>query len=86
MGPHGIRVNSVLPAIHAPMNDEYLGRLPEHELSDHREKMRMRIPLGGRLGNVERDLAPVLVFLVSDASRFITGQLIPVDGDKVSVR
>ena len=48
--------------------------------------MRARIPLGGQLGEPDRDLAPVLVFLASDASRFITGQLIAVDGGKVSVR
>jgi len=85
-GRYGIRVNSVLPAVHTPMYDEYLGRLPDDELVQHREKMRLRIPLGGRLGDAQRDLAPVLAFLVSDASRFITGQLIPVDGGKVSVR
>jgi NAD(P)-dependent dehydrogenase (short-subunit alcohol dehydrogenase family) len=32
------------------------------------------------------DLAPVLVFLASDDSHFITGQLIPVDGGLISVR
>jgi NAD(P)-dependent dehydrogenase (short-subunit alcohol dehydrogenase family) len=85
-GRFGIRANSVLPAIHTPMYEEYLSRLPDDELQAHRAKMRARIPLGGQLGDPDRDLAPVLVFLASNASRFITGQLIAVDGGKVSVR
>jgi NAD(P)-dependent dehydrogenase (short-subunit alcohol dehydrogenase family) len=85
-GRFGIRANSVLPAIHTPMYEEYLSRLPEDDLQVHRAKMGARIPLGGQLGDPDRDLAPVLVFLASDASRFITGQLIAVDGGKVSVR
>jgi len=42
--------------------------------------MRAVIPLGGKLGNPETDLAPVLAFLASDAARFITGQIISVNG------
>ena len=50
------------------------------------EKVKQIIPLGGAYGDAERDLAPVMVFLASDASRFIiTSQLIPVDGGMSSV-
>jgi NAD(P)-dependent dehydrogenase (short-subunit alcohol dehydrogenase family) len=38
------------------------------------------IPLGGALGDPVNDLGPTLVFLCSAGSRFITGQLIAVDG------
>ena len=34
----------------------------------------------GRMGDPLRDLAPVLAFLASDDSRFITGQTLVVDG------
>ena len=45
-----------------------------------------RIPVGGKLGNPDRDLAPVLVFLLGDGARFITGQLVSVDGGMVPLR
>jgi NAD(P)-dependent dehydrogenase (short-subunit alcohol dehydrogenase family) len=35
------------------------------------------------MGDPDRDLAPVLAFLVSDDSRFITGQVLAVDGGLV---
>lgn len=38
------------------------------------------IPLGGRMGDPLTDIAPALVFLASDASHFITGQTLAVDG------
>jgi NAD(P)-dependent dehydrogenase (short-subunit alcohol dehydrogenase family) len=38
------------------------------------------IPLGGKMGDALNDIAPALVFLASDASHFITGQTLAVDG------
>lgn len=85
-GEYGITVNAVLPAIRTPMYEEYRARRSSEELAAHDEKMRVRIPLGGGLGDADRDLAPVMVFLAGDGARFITGQLIPVDGGKCYVR
>jgi NAD(P)-dependent dehydrogenase (short-subunit alcohol dehydrogenase family) len=34
----------------------------------------------GRLGDPEDDIAPVALFLCSDASRYLTGQTLMVDG------
>ena len=42
------------------------------------------ISLGQEYGDPDRDLAPVMVFFASDSSRFITGQLIPVDGGQTA--
>lgn len=47
------------------------------------EQIKSTIPLGGALGDPVNDLGPALVFLCSEGSRFITGQLIAVDGGLV---
>lgn len=38
-----------------------------------------RIPLG-RFGDPEQDVAPVIAFLLSDDSRYVTGQTLMADG------
>ncbi|MBV6757258.1 SDR family NAD(P)-dependent oxidoreductase [Rhodococcus opacus] len=85
-GPSGIRVNAVLPYVNTPMFEKYTSSLGPEELAAYQEQLQKDIPLGGTFGNAERDLAPVLVFLASDASHFITGQLLPVDGGFAAVR
>ncbi len=69
-GPRGIRANSMAPGIiDTPM-------LPSQE--DNQEWANNRIPLR-RLGTPE-DVADVALFLASDESRYITGEMIFVDG------
>ncbi len=82
-GQYRIRVNSVVPAIWTPMYDEYRSRMTEQERTIHDMSMAFVVPLGGKLGDPDADAAPLMVFLASDASRFITGQAIPVDGGMV---
>ncbi|MBB4615049.1 SDR family NAD(P)-dependent oxidoreductase [Novosphingobium taihuense] len=73
---HNIRVNSVLPGgvatTHAAAeSDGYPLRGPFTQAG--------RIPLTGAAGKPE-DIARACLFLSSDASRYITGQIIAVDG------
>lgn len=70
----GIRVNAVAPGfIRTAMTD----KLTE----DQRAKMAALIPLGS-LGTPE-DVADAVAFLASDASRYITGQVVNVCGGMV---
>jgi NAD(P)-dependent dehydrogenase (short-subunit alcohol dehydrogenase family) len=85
-GPKGIRVNAVLPYVVTPMYAKFRAALSPEDLAAHDRATAEQIPLGGKFGNTDTDLAPVVVFLASEASRFITGQLIPVDGGLISVR
>ena len=80
---YNITVNSVVPAIWTPMYDAHRARMSPGELSIHDLAMQHVIPLGGRLGDADRDIAPVMVFLAGDGARFITGQAIAVDGGMI---
>jgi NAD(P)-dependent dehydrogenase (short-subunit alcohol dehydrogenase family) len=61
---HGIRMNNVLPG--------FIDSLPE------KAERRARIPMG-RYGRAE-EVAELIAFLASDASSYITGQNIRIDG------
>ena len=80
---YGITVNSVVPAIWTPMYDRHRARMSEAERSMHDMAMAHVIPLGGKLGDPDRDMAPVMVFLAGDGCRFMTGQAIVVDGGMI---
>jgi NAD(P)-dependent dehydrogenase (short-subunit alcohol dehydrogenase family) len=71
-GRKGIRVNAIAPGFFpTEMTDELSDDYVSHILSE-------RVPLD-RLGRLD-ECAAVAVFLASDASSFVTGVCIPVDG------
>ena len=72
-GRHGIRVNCVAPGRTLTAINRHLLSEPEQ----HAEAIK-RIPLG-RLGQPE-DIARAIAFLASDASSYMTGQTLVVDG------
>lgn len=68
LGPFGIRVNAIAP-----------GGVFDNQAKSFVKKYSSHAVLGGRMAHTD-DLAPALVFLVSDASKYITGQTIVIDG------
>jgi 3-oxoacyl-[acyl-carrier protein] reductase len=75
LASRGIRVNAIAPGwIVTDLNREYLG-------SEKGAAILKDIPLG-RFGE-DRDLDGVLLLLVSDAGRFMTGTTVVVDGGQV---
>jgi NAD(P)-dependent dehydrogenase (short-subunit alcohol dehydrogenase family) len=73
-GPKGVTVNAVGPGIiETPLTKAYMDQYPDR-VTAAIENTPLR-----RLGTPE-DVADVVAFLVSDGSRFITGQTVYVDG------
>jgi gluconate 5-dehydrogenase len=73
--PHNIHVNCICPGFFVtPINAKLFERNPEPILRE--------IPLA-RTGG-ENDLKGIAVLLASDASDFITGAIIPVDGGSIA--
>ncbi|UVT24095.1 SDR family oxidoreductase [Rhodococcus pyridinivorans] len=76
----GVRVNSILPLADSVAMQEWAEREPEEAAA-----YASSIPLG-RLGDPETDIGPAVVFLCSEAARYITGHSLPVDGGQALVR
>lgn len=75
LGARGIRVNAVHPGfIHTPMT----AGAPETFLQANLDVT----PLGR--GGESEEVAELMVFLMSDASRFISGAEITIDGGQVA--
>ncbi len=83
---YNIRCNCVNPTIKTPMFEQYLARLSPEELEAFLAAEKQRVPLGGQMGDADRDMAPVMVFLASDDAGYINGQVICANGGRVMVR
>lgn len=74
LGPHGITVNTVAPTVIETDLNRHLIRTQPHLYDGILRRTAL-----GRLG-VPEDLAGLFVFLASPAARYVTGQVIGVDG------
>jgi NAD(P)-dependent dehydrogenase (short-subunit alcohol dehydrogenase family) len=77
LAPHNIRVNAVCPGwIDTPFNQpaiDFMGGREEQE-----RIVKQIVPLG-RQGTPE-EIAPIVVYLASDGSTYMTGQALVIDG------
>lgn len=72
--PTGVTVNAVCPAAKSQAFFRAIGDYPELEaMADAANPM-------GRMGDPYDDIAPVVVFLAGDGSRYLTGNTLFVDG------
>lgn len=80
-----VTVNALAPAVQTAGADRLREFLGPDASAFIDQQMQLMIPLGGALGDPARDLGPMLVFLAGPGSRFITGQLLAVDGGLMMV-
>ncbi len=81
-----VRCNCVNPAIKTPMYEYWLKTADKDFVAGYLASIKDSFPIDGDMGEIDRDLVPVMVFLASDGSRYINGQVICVNGGSVQVR
>lgn len=82
-GKYGITVNCVAPMA---MNDSwaaFMNTLPEG--TSPTEAIKVRPTAVGFVGDAEKHIAPIVSFLASDDSNYLTGSVIPADGGVTDV-
>ena len=75
LAPHGIRVNAIPPGITDTAQPRY-----QYSEAEMQEQSRL-VPLGAMAKSSDiADIADIILFLASDASRFITGEVVHANG------
>ena len=72
LAPYNIRVNAIAPGM---INTDMFKSIGEEKMDEHLDNIRM-----GRLGT-PNDVANAIVFLASDLSTYVTGEILGVDGE-----
>lgn len=79
---HGIRVNALCPGwVDTPFNDPFIRQMGGREAIE--AYIRDKVPMG-RWASVE-EIAEAILFLASDRSSYMTGQILVVDGGETVV-
>lgn len=77
LGPEGIRVNSVCPGwIDTPFNQPAIDFMGGREKQEH--IVTQTVPMGRQ--GIPDEIAPGIAYLASDASSYMTGQTLVIDG------
>ena len=80
-GPQGVRVNAIAPGwINTTLNEDYINAMPD---PDAFRKAIATIHPVGHTGAPE-DVAKLATFLASEEARFITGQIMTIDGGRLA--
>jgi NAD(P)-dependent dehydrogenase (short-subunit alcohol dehydrogenase family) len=81
---YNIRVNCIAPgAIDTRLYNAIFALLPEDEAKAQKETSAKRIPMG-RIGQ-PKEIADAMIYLASEASSYVTGQTIAIDGGSLLV-
>ncbi len=80
-GPEGVRCNAVAPGwIDTPLNEDFINGMPDPKA--------FRAEIGGihpiRRTGAPEEVAELICWLVSDAARFVTGQIWTIDGGRMA--
>jgi NAD(P)-dependent dehydrogenase (short-subunit alcohol dehydrogenase family) len=75
-GPLGVTVNAVSPFANSPSFEQGWKANPDAKAAQE------RLTAVRYLGEAEEDVAPPVVFLLSDASHYVTGQTLMTDGGR----
>ena len=73
LAPRGLTVNAIAPG-------PFESKMMEYTLSKFQEKIEKENPLG-RIGN-PHDMAGLALYLAADSTRYVTGQVIAIDGGR----
>lgn len=87
LGPLGIRVNAIQPGMVEGPRVERVMREKAESIGISYETLQDRAfqRISMRRGVTADDIAALILFLVSDSGRNISGQAIPIDGDQTSL-